>query len=259
MSVNIALHLWSLTGPPAEEARLAAHLSGDEAARAARFVHDRDRRAYRFGRGRLREILGAVTGIAPKDLTFDYGSHGKPELREGPQFNLSHSDGIACLAIHPDIVLGVDIEALRPMEDGVAQRFFTPHEYATLSALPQASWSDGFFRCWTRKEAVVKAIGDGLSIPLDAFDVTLSPNHAPRMTRLRPTHGRLADWSLVHFDLRRDPNVAQAPDPKGELAGDIRHPQAPGMVGALAAATGGAPITITVETCPAALDFDWSV
>jgi len=221
MPVTIALHFWRLTSEAAAEA-LARHLSGDEAARAARFVFEKDRTAYRIGRGRLREILGAATGQAPEALRFAYGGHGKPSLPGGPEFNLSHSDGLACLAI-ADRGLGADIEAHREIEDGVAERFFSPTEYAALSALPPGEWTPGFFRCWTRKEAVVKAMGDGLSIPLDRFDVTLGPGEPARMTRLDPAHGRRAGWRLAHLDLGPGMVGAIAMDSGGErLAPEIR-------------------------------------
>lgn len=227
MPVTIALHFWRLTDAGAA-GPLARHLSEDETARAARFVFEKDQIAYRIGRGRLREILGAATGQAPAALRFSYGDHGKPFLPGGPEFNLSHSDGLACLAIS-DRVLGVDIEAHREIEDGVAERFFSPTEYAALSALTAEEWIPGFFRCWTRKEAVVKAMGDGLSIPLDRFDVTLGPGAPARMTRLDPAHGTLAGWRLAHLDL------------------------GPGMVGALAMETGGEALAPELREAPEGL------
>lgn len=227
MPVTIALHFWRLTDAETADT-LARHLSKDEAARAARFVFEKDRIAYRIGRGRLREILGAATGQAPGALGFSYGSHGKPFLPGGPAFNLSHSDGLACLAIAAR-VLGADIEAHREIEEGVAERFFSPQEFATLSALPPEEWTPGFFRCWTRKEAVVKAMGDGLSIPLDRFDVTLRPGEPARMTRLDPAHGALAGWRLAHLDL------------------------GPGMAGALAMETGGDTLAPEIREVPEGL------
>ncbi|WP_088625583.1 4'-phosphopantetheinyl transferase superfamily protein [Oceanicola sp. 22II-s10i] len=230
MTHEFPIHLWRLTGPDDAVARMAAHLSEDEAARAARFVFDRDRRAYILGRGRLREILGAEMGRAPAAVRFGYGAHGKPFVTGGPWFNLSHSDGIACLSLHPSMDFGLDIEAFRQIEDGVAERFFSATEYASLSALPSDQWTAGFFRCWTRKEAVVKAMGDGLSIPLDAFDVTLRPGDAPLMTRLDPALGQAADWQLAHFEL------------------------GPDMVGALAVRAPGE-VTLRCVDCPPGLHF----
>ena len=208
MTLHVDLYLWRLDPEAATLARRAAHLSEDEAARAARFVRPRDGNAYRAGRGRLREILGELTGVAPSNLRFDYGPEGKPALPGGPLFNLSHTGPYACLAVSADTQLGLDIEQEREIEDDVARRFFSPTEYAALSALPVTGWRAGFYRCWTRKEALVKALGGGLSIPLDAFDVTLDAAGPPRLTRLAPAYGTAADWALLH--LRAAPGVPGA-------------------------------------------------
>jgi len=230
MPVEIALHLWSLTANLDEVARLARHLDAGETARADRFVYDRHRLAYIVGRGRLRELLAAKTGMAAGDLRFEYGPQGKPSLPGGPCFNLSHSGGVACLALHPEMTLGADIEAFRVVEGGVAQRFFAPLEYETLMALPQAGQQAGFFRCWTRKEALIKALGGGLSIPLTAFDVTLD-RVAPRLLRLAEPYGDAKAWALAHFEL------------------------GPDMVGAVAAKTNGRPIRINLASIPDAIPF----
>lgn len=174
----------------------------------------------------MRAHLGHWLGVAPGTLRFNYGMHGKPFLPGGPAFNLSHSGGLACLAIHPDTPLGVDIERFRTVEDGVAKRFFSDAEYSGLSSVAPQQRADSFFRCWTRKEAMVKAMGGGLSISLDAFDVTLRPDDPPRLTRLDPTHGHAHHWRLAHIDV------------------------CPDLVGALAARTGGANLRATVDSCP---------
>ncbi|TFL18395.1 4'-phosphopantetheinyl transferase family protein [Jannaschia formosa] len=203
-------------------ARLAAHLSPAEAARAARFARAGLGNAFRVGRGRMREILARWTGSAPDALQFEEGAAGKPRLQQGPCFNLSHSAGIACLAVHPDRPLGVDIEAPRPVEEGVAARFFSAAERAELAALSPELWRAGFFRCWTRKEAVVKALGLGMGAPLDRFDVTLTPGSPARVTRCEI--GPPGDWHLTHLSL----------------------PQ--GIVGAVALR--GAPLPVTVAEAP---------
>ncbi|WP_375687044.1 4'-phosphopantetheinyl transferase family protein [Pseudooceanicola sp. LIPI14-2-Ac024] len=227
MPIDIALHLWRLDDA-AEGDRLARHLDDGELARADRFVRPRDGLAYRIGRGRLREVLGAVTGTPPAALRFTYGAHGKPALPDGPEFNLSHSGALACLAI-ADRPLGADIEVVRPIEDAVAERFFAPGEYAALSQLDGTGWVRGFHRCWTRKEAVVKAMGDGLSIPLDLFDVTLGVDEPPRMTRLAPALGRADDWRFLHLEVGDD------------------------ILGAVAMQSGGAPIRGHVVAAPEGL------
>lgn len=208
MPLNIDLWFWSLDQPPDRVDQLAAHLSADETARAARFIHDIHRDQYLAGRGRLREILADYAGDNPANLRFDYRKEGKPSLPLGPAFNLSHSGGWAALAVGQDVPIGIDIEAFRPVDEGIARRFFSAREYADLSALPKAQWEAGFFNCWTRKEAVIKAIGLGLSMPLDSFDVTLAPAKTVRLTRLEGQPTQAADWSLQAFDA--GPNIACA-------------------------------------------------
>lgn len=214
--IILDLWLWPLTLPTD---RFVGLLSPDEAARAARFVAPAHGDAYRTGRGRLREILGGYCAVAPQMLRFDYNAHGKPALAGGPAFNLSHAAGWAALVVAPAapaMALGIDIEAHRTVEHGLADRFFSAAERADLAMFPPDQWQDGFFRCWTRKEAMVKACGPGLSMPLDSFDVTLTPT--ARLTRLEGAC--VADWTLLHLDL------------------------APGFVGAVAAESRGAPCTL---------------
>lgn len=199
MRTVVDLHVWSLAASGAHD-RYLATLSPDEHARKNRFVFDRDRDAFVAGRGRLREILSGELGVPPADVVFDYGPNGKPAVAGGPSFNLSHAGGIACLAVHADQPLGVDIEAHREIERDVAKRFFSPVEYAALMALPEADRKAAFFRCWTRKEAVIKALGGGLSIPLGAFDVSLD-ECAARLERLDIAHGVATEWSMAAFEI----------------------------------------------------------
>jgi 4'-phosphopantetheinyl transferase len=186
MALRVDLFFWPLTAP-------GTGLSADEETRAERFVQPRDAARYRAARGGLRRVLAGYTGQRPGDLRFDYGPQGKPFLTDGPAFNLSHAGGWAALAVaHDTVDLGLDIEAHRPVEPAVAERFFAPAEIAALAPLSGAAWQVGFFRLWTRKEAVIKALGTGLSHPLDAFDVTLGPE--ARLSRIEG--GRVADWLL---------------------------------------------------------------
>ena len=216
---RVDLWLWSLDPPEERLAALRAHCAEDELARAARFVRAVHRDRHVAGRGRLREILGAETGRDPRDIVFRYGANGKPSIEGGPHFNLSHSGDLAALAISRDGPVGIDVERQREIEDAVARHHFSPAEYTTLSALSGAAWRDGFYRCWTRKEAVIKTNGLGLSMPLDSFDVTLAPGAPARLDRIA---GDTAEaWRLVHFD------------------------PAPDFSGAVAARTGGREIALT--------------
>lgn len=179
-------------------ARYAAWLDIAERERAARFRHDRDRDRFVARRGQLRELLGHDLGIAPDALWLAEDAHGKPELLDDPdlRFNLSHSNGRALIATARDAAIGCDIEWRNPELacPKVAERLFAPKEYDALMALPSEQWVAGFFNCWTRKEAYVKALGLGLSYPLDAFTVTVAPGEPARFTSDE------RGWTLTPFE-----------------------------------------------------------
>src|SRR5687768_4340971 len=161
---------------------LAGLLSDDERRRAERFVFERDRRRYTVARARLRQLLGERLGAAPESLRLAYGRHGKPALARRPaqrdlRFNVSHCGEVAAYAFTEGREVGVDVEEVRllPDADEVAMRFFSQRERAAYLRLPASERPQGFFNCWTRKEAFVKAVGDGLSHPLETLDVSLAP------------------------------------------------------------------------------------
>lgn len=204
-TVALDLWLWRLDVAPAHRDALAAHLEPGERTRAAAYIRDLDRERFIVARGRMREILGGYVGLAPKDVVLRPGSHGKPGLGEGPgghgpSFNLAHAGGWAALVAGPHALpLGIDIEPWREVEQSVAERFFSASEREALGQLEGATWTAGFFNAWTRKEALLKAEGAGLSRPLDSFDVTLTPGAAARITRM--TGGRGERWQLVPLEL----------------------------------------------------------
>jgi 4'-phosphopantetheinyl transferase len=187
-------------------------LSADETARAARFLFEHLQHSFILARGALRILLGRYLNTAPADLAFTYGAKGKPALA-GPaslQFNASHSGDLALFAFTMGCELGVDIEAVRPMPDleDVARRFFCADETAELMALSPGQRDQAFFLCWTRKEAYIKATGEGLSSPLDAFRVTLRPGDPARMVHLERDPIAAQAWTL--HDLALDPRYAAA-------------------------------------------------
>lgn len=155
-------------------AHCAGLIAPDERDRAARFHFDRDRRRFIVRRGRLRILLAERAGGAPEKLVFTAGPLGKPILRAGPHFSASHSGDRMIVAI-AEVELGCDIERIDETIDWrpVAESFFAPGECAALKPLSGAAGRQSFFDCWTRKEAFVKALGQGLSYPLDAFDVSV--------------------------------------------------------------------------------------
>ena len=176
----------------------AALLSDAERRRADRFVFDRDARRFIVARARLRELLAVRLGegVPAERIEFQYGAHGKPSLRGGRgrgslHFSVSHCDDLATYAFSWGAAVGIDVEAVREMSDAdaIAAHCFSRRENATYQTLDASDKPLGFFNCWTRKEAVVKALGDGLSLPLDRFDVTLAPGEPAQVLRVDSTPG----------------------------------------------------------------------
>jgi 4'-phosphopantetheinyl transferase len=176
------LHVWRsrLDHPRAALDALWDVLSADERARADRFRADADRDRFVAARGTLRALLGRYLDLRPGDVVFRYSAHGKPELARpaaggGLRFNAAHSEGLALYAFALGRDVGVDVERVRPLDDAgsLAGRLFSAAEAAALRVLPAPAREEAFFDCWTRKEAYVKALGGGLSLPLDAFTVAV--------------------------------------------------------------------------------------
>ncbi|HEY4563621.1 MAG TPA: 4'-phosphopantetheinyl transferase superfamily protein, partial [Thermoanaerobaculia bacterium] len=165
------IHVWSvrLDPPAAEVERLGRALSADEWERANRFRFEKHRRQYVVGRGALRALLAAYLETRPEAVRFRYGPRGKPFL-ESPsdlQFNLSNSDEMALVGFVRGPEIGVDVEYLRPMPDceQISERFFSESERRVLRGIPGRAKEEAFFNCWTRKEAYLKAVGEGLAAP----------------------------------------------------------------------------------------------
>ena len=198
------VHLWRihLAGVAGREERWQRILSPDERARAARFHFLRDRQYFTATRAWLRTILAGYLGSKPAELIFCYSEKGKPSLaqeRSGQvEFNVSHSGDMALLAFARGLAVGVDVEKIREDFDheAIARRFFSDDEQRQLAALPTAERYAGFFRCWTRKESFIKAIGTGLSLPLDQFDVSLTPNDKNALLATRPDATEAAGWLM---------------------------------------------------------------
>lgn len=174
-------------------------LSAEERARADRFVFARDRNRFVAARSALRRALANMLSIAPEQVRFRYGSHGKPALAyplDGPEFNLSHSENRALVAVGGAHPIGVDLEACKPFAemDDVAATVFTPKEFSHYASGGNVETrATTFFRFWARKEAVLKALGTGLSLPANRIDQaggTLTVNG----------QDRTAEWSLIDFD-----------------------------------------------------------
>ena len=202
---NNAVHVWraSLHVSASYLHTLEDTLTADEHARAERFYFQKHREHFIAGRGLLRNILSRYLDREPDQLRFCYNSYGKPVLTEEAGaaelcFNLSHSHGIALYAITCGREIGIDIEYFRPDVEAekLAERFFSPREAAVLRALPERLRKEGFFNCWTRKEAYIKAEGKGMSIPLSAFDVSLTPGEPAALLHTQNQPQETSRWSL---------------------------------------------------------------
>jgi len=166
-----------------------ALLDAEEQARAQRFRFPEHRRRFIVAHAAVRCILARHLDIGPAAIGFSRNAHGKPFLTgaDVPVFSMSHSHEMALCAVAVDGELGVDIEHCRSLQhDDLARRFFAADEVAALAALPADRRADGFFACWSRKEAYIKAKGLGLSLPLDAFAVSIDANTALRYSRHAP-------------------------------------------------------------------------
>lgn len=187
----------------AEESRWQKVLSSDESTRASRFHFPADRQRFVATRALLRTILAGYLATDPKRLSFSYSKREKPSLgpdhaTRGVTFNVSHSGGIALLAFARRREIGIDVEQVRGDFDveAIARRFFSAHELEQLAALPNEKKFEAFFRCWTRKEAYIKATGEGLSLPLHQFDVSVAPENRDALLSTRPDNSEAALWTL---------------------------------------------------------------
>lgn len=180
-------------------------LSPDELERALRFKFSQHRRRFTAARGILRQILARYLGKPPGDIRLQSGPFGKPLLQDPAEstlhFNVSHSQQLAVVAVSHDFEVGIDLEADRDSLDyaGLAERICSPEEFTVFRNLPQAEQRAAFFRCWTRKEAFVKALGKGFSFPLKHVTVSFTPDELPRILNVQ---GQSPDaWSLFNLPL----------------------------------------------------------
>lgn len=197
------VHVWHITLEGAVD-EFVTLLPPDETAWAARFRFAHHRAHFIRAHGALRAILSRYLGQAPLEIRFECNPHGKPYLAGGSaiRFNLSHSHGLALVGVARGREVGVDVEQFRPgvLEHGIAERFFSPREVAALRALPAGEQPAAFFRCWTRKEAYIKAKGRGLAIRLSDFDVSLAPGGAACLLRSLGEPDDEPAWSMWDID-----------------------------------------------------------
>jgi 4'-phosphopantetheinyl transferase len=208
-----SVHVWgaSIESLVSDEVAATRLLSSDELARAERFRFAEHARTFRLCRALLRTVLARSTGTPAAHLRFQYNEHGKPQLAGPPsdhvEFNLSHSGDVVLIAVARHRAVGIDVEGIRSIIDAeaIARNYFSSAEVDAWLALDEAERSAVFFRCWTRKESLVKAIGRGLSIALDQFSVSLAAGGEVAWQSVTlPVH----EWRIV--DLELAPHYAAA-------------------------------------------------
>ena len=197
-------------------------LSAEENERAARFRFEPDREQYVQTRGSLRQLLGSYLGIPAAEVAFSYSEHGKPSLRpnQNLEFNVSHTKGMAVLGFCRRYRIGVDVERVRTdfQTSEIAERFFSEAERTALRAIPVEHRHRMFFRIWTRKEAYIKALGEGLSHPLHQFDVSLDETACLMATRPDPAEAQ--HWHLENLAVPEGFAAAMAIEMAGGLSGE---------------------------------------
>lgn len=209
--LNDDIHVWraSLEVPSARLEYLYRMLSEDEVNRAKQYCFEQVRRRFIIRRGLLRCILSGYLGQSPREISFSYNSYGKPALvsisgKPALYFNVSHSGALVLYAITQNQEVGVDIERIRLVEDAedIVKRFFSSREKAEFSTLPERIKKQAFFTCWTRKEAVIKAMGQGLSYRLNKFSVSMIPDEKTRLVKTKGHENKETIWCLKAIRLR---------------------------------------------------------
>ncbi len=193
---------WQISAFAIHQTAYEGIISPEEMRRANRFISPAVKTRFVVARGMLRHILAQYTQQAPQDIAFTYGARGKPLLAHAPfAFNLSHSEDVALLALAQTDHIGVDVEHITPMAEmrRVASDYFSADEQVALFSQPARDQLSAFYRCWTRKEAYIKARGDGFALPLDKFDVSLSPDDTPCLLRTLDDDDP-AHWQFFHLD-----------------------------------------------------------
>lgn len=189
-------------------------LSADERERVGRFRRIADAKRSIIGRGYLRMLLGWAVGLRAEHLQFEYDEFGKPSLAASYgsqlQFSVSHSGNLVLLALASGRSIGVDVELVRTDIDvtDLARRFFSTAESEKLAALTGPALYEGFFACWTRKEAYVKARGQGISLPLDAFEVAFLQGETPALLTTKPDPTEASRWKVSALNVGLDHQAA---------------------------------------------------
>lgn len=202
------VHIWriSLEQPEPVYRTLSDCLASDERDRADRFRFDEGRRRYVAGRGILRSILAGYLGARPQEIRFQYGPQGKPSLEKkyesaGLHFNLAHTRDVAICACTRQYEIGVDVEHIHPVDemDRIARRILSERDYLAWNHLPDELRLFAFYKCWTQKEALIKALGYGLSQSMSQWSVSMLPDEPASLVSLSGDREHAGDWSLHSF------------------------------------------------------------
>lgn len=208
----------SLDIEPDSVKQMESTLSSDETERAARFQFDKDKHRSIIARGSLRDVLSRYLGCKPSEPIFSINKYGKPALDNFRlEFNVSHSGDFVLIAVAQDRRVGVDIERVRQGISSfvIAKQYFSKAEVDELQSLPLEQRETAFFACWSRKEAYIKAHGLGLSLPLESFDVSLTPNEPATLRATRPDEKEATRWTLMSFEVNSDYGSAIAVEGHG--------------------------------------------
>ena len=195
------VHVWTADLDALPASGPDSWLSDDERARAARYRRPRDRRYFERRRGWLRGILGAYLDLPPQRVRLRYGPRGQPLVTgcEWLRFSATHADGRVLLALAAGRRIGADLTVAQAgrADDALARALLAPGEIVGLNALAPGDRVAGFHRCWTRKEAYVKARGEGLALPLDAFEVSLAAERWTRLVRCALEPDAASRWRFL--------------------------------------------------------------
>jgi 4'-phosphopantetheinyl transferase len=217
----VHIYRFALDLPAERLAELRGVLSEGETRRAARYRDPADQARFTAAHGQLRQVLAACLDTLPAALVFVQNQYGKPALagESGLRFNLSHSRGMGLLAVSQGQELGVDIESIRADTDrvNISRRFFSPREAAELLAMPPHQQVRAFYACWTRKEAYVKGRGQGLSLALNEFEVSVSPDEPPVLILPGPDQQPGEVWTL--HDIAVGPGFSATLAVEGRIEG----------------------------------------
>lgn len=198
------VHCWRISLEFAEDSfdLFEQTLAPKEREEARRFAHEADYRRHVLGRGGLRMVLANALGKLPREIALNSAPHGKPSLEGGDlEFSVAHSGAIVLIAVTVGVPVGVDVEQIRPRPDwrGIARRFFHADEVGDIEASNDADAMSAFYRCWTRKEAIGKALGLGLSFPLDRYRVSCRQDDKARLI-IFPGEPPASFWTIADLD-----------------------------------------------------------